>query len=145
LSAPTTMTKTAGSSDIHQRVRRKNTEKEKAHKKEEKENIKRKEEGEEREKNRAKNYICHACQTLPKERKEQASGGPFKKVQYTFMGYNSKVLAKLPYGKGDEFPAFLTHKAAVDNLIVSLQRPLHDKGVRPHALSEILLELHSKR
>jgi flagellar biosynthesis/type III secretory pathway M-ring protein FliF/YscJ len=70
LSAPTTMTKTAGSTDIHQRVRRNNTEKEKAHKKKERENKKRKEEREEREKNRAKNYSkprakrkCRRCKT----------------------------------------------------------------------------------
>jgi hypothetical protein len=84
----------------------------------------------------SRRYICHTCKSLNQDR---------KKIQYTFMGYNSKVLENLPDGKGDDFPAFLTHQSAVDKLIVNLQRPLHDKGVRPHALSEMLLELHSKR
>jgi hypothetical protein len=72
-------------------------------------------------------------------------GAPFKKVQCTFMGHNSDVLTQLPDGKGDEFPAVLAHQSGLDKIIVELMRPLHDKGLRPHALLDTLMELHSKK
>jgi len=40
----------------------------------------------------SRQYICHVCSKLNKERKTQAAGNPYEKVQYTFMGYNSEVL-----------------------------------------------------
>jgi hypothetical protein len=60
-------------------------------------------------------------------------GDSFEKVQYTFMEYNSKVLNNLPDGKGDDFPAFLTYRAAVDKWIVNLERPCMTKesNLRP--------------
>jgi len=61
------------------------------------------------------------------------------------MGYNSRSRIHLPYGYGDEYPAFHTVKSAVDLLIINLMRPLFNKGVRPAALSDILLELHAKK
>jgi hypothetical protein len=67
------------------------------------------------------------------------------KPQYTFMGYDSRSQIHLPYGYGDEYPAFHTVKGAVDLLIIDLMRPLFNKGVRPAALSDILLELHAKK
>ena len=67
------------------------------------------------------------------------------KPQYTFMGYDSRSRIHLPYGYGDEYPAFHTDKGAVDLLIIDLMRPLFNKGVRPAALSDILLELHAKK
>ncbi|KAK3271924.1 hypothetical protein CYMTET_19751 [Cymbomonas tetramitiformis] len=65
--------------------------------------------------------------------------------QYTFMAWNSASLAQLPFGYGDQFPAFFTWRGGVDKQIVDLMRPLFDKGLRPEALSSTLLELHSKR
>jgi hypothetical protein len=59
------------------------------------------------------------------------------------MGYDPEVLTNLPDGCGENFPAFLTHQSGVDKNVLRLERPLFDKGVRPEALSEILLELHS--
>eukprot|EP00978_Attheya_sp_CCMP212_P037953 scaffold183316_cov56-Attheya_sp.AAC.3 len=53
-------------------------------------------------------------------------------------------LEQLPFGYGNEFPAFLTWRGGIDLGIIDLMRPLHDKGVRSEALSDILLELHSK-
>jgi len=47
------------------------------------------------------------------------------------MGYDARSLQRLPQGKGADFPAFLTHKGAVDMLLVDLMRPFYDKGVRP--------------
>ena len=51
---------------------------------------------------------------------------------------------RLPYGHGDLFPAFFTHRSGVDKDIIDLMRPLFNKGVRPEAFSTILLELQSK-
>jgi hypothetical protein len=47
-----------------------------------------------------------------------------KKVQYTFMGYNSDVPTRLPDGKGDEFPAVLTHQLGLDksNIRMTISR-----------------------
>jgi hypothetical protein len=67
------------------------------------------------------------------------------KPQYTFMGYDSRSRTHLPYGYGDDYPAFHTLKGAVDQLITDLMRPLFNKGVCPAALSDILLELHAKK
>jgi hypothetical protein len=37
------------------------------------------------------------------------------------------------------------HKAAVDNDVFDLIRPLVNKGIRPESISKLLLELHSKK
>ena len=63
---------------------------------------------------------------------------------YTFMGYDLRSRQLLAHGYGNDFPAFLTHRSGVDLRIIDLLRPLSDKGVRHHAVSEILLEWHSK-
>ena len=101
-------------------------------------------------------YICHHCEHSAKEAKlaaveaglrvqeEENEGGAASPPQYTFMGYDARSRARLPHGYGDEFPAFLTHRAGVDMDIVDLMRPLYDKGLRPEALSATLLELHAK-
>jgi hypothetical protein len=64
--------------------------------------------------------------------------------QYTFMGYDLQSRQLLPHGYGSKFPAFFTYKAAVDNEIIDLMRPLFNKGVKPEAMSSVLLELHAK-
>jgi hypothetical protein len=46
---------------------------------------------------------------------------------------------------GDQSPAFLTHKGAIDMVIIDLMRPLFSVGVRPKQVSGILLELASKQ
>ena len=51
----------------------------------------------------------------------------------------------MPYGFGEEFPAFLTYQAGVDKVLIDLMRPAFDKGMRPEAFSMLLLELHSKK
>ena len=67
------------------------------------------------------------------------------KIHYTFMGYDKKSVPLLPYDYGLKFPAFLTHRAGLDNKLVDKLRPLYNKGVRSEAFSEILLEAHTKR
>jgi hypothetical protein len=33
----------------------------------------------------------------------------------------------------------------VDKIVIGMMRPLYDKGIRPHNMSDLLLELHSKK
>ncbi len=67
------------------------------------------------------------------------------KPQYTFMGYDPRSRIYLPYGYRDVYPAFHTHRGAIDLLIIDLMRPLFNKSAHPAALSDILLELHAKK
>jgi len=67
-----------------------------------------------------------------------------KAPSYTFMAHDARSLQLLPHGYGNDFPAVLTWRAGVDKSIVDLLRPLSDKGVRHAAISDILLELHTK-
>lgn len=102
----------------------------------------------------SRRYICHTCELRAKAVKEAAKAAGLRVEEeeegaaapppYTFMGYDARSRARLPHGYGDDFPAFLTHRAGVDMAIVDLMRPLYDKGVRPEALSATLLELHAK-
>ena len=66
-------------------------------------------------------------------------------VNYTFMAWNSRSLQMMSHGRGNKFPAELSYRSGVDKVVVDMMRPLFDKGVRPEALSNILLELHSKK
>jgi len=43
------------------------------------------------------------------------------------------------------FPAYLMYKAAVDNDVIDLIRPLVNKGIRPESISKLLLELDSEK
>ena len=67
-----------------------------------------------------------------------------KEMQYTHMGWNNKAVALLPNGWVMEFPAFLSHKAAVDNDIIDMMRSIMNKSYRCEARSDLLLELHAK-
>ena len=116
----------------------------------------------------SRRYRCRACEQKAKEQKaeelkkkaEDAAGAtpglevvvhvtetvkPLEEHRYTFMAWNRTTLELYPYGYGSEFPAFLTHRAGVDRIIVDLMRPLFDKGLRPHALADTILELHAKQ
>ena len=74
------------------------------------------------------------------------SGPPrTRRTQFTFMATDLRSIQRLPYGHGDEFPAFLTHRAAVDFKVIDWMRPLCDRGLRPEALSDIMLEHSAKR
>ena len=94
----------------------------------------------------SRRYICHTCKANYMQAKNDAAGKPIKKIQYTFMEYNSEVLRSFSFGFEQKFPVFLTHRAGVDLSIIDLMQPLFDKGrFRPTALSELLLELHAKK
>ena len=111
----------------------------------------------------SRRYVCRACERRSKDAAEAAveaartaaaaAGMRVEDMdvdnsdseQYSYMGYDLRSRQLLPFGYGDEFPAFLTHRGGVDKEIVDLQRPLFDRGVRPESLSAVLLELHAKR
>lgn len=67
-----------------------------------------------------------------------------KGFQYTFKPWNEHSLPLLPRSLSEEFPAFLTRKSGVDKSIIDMMRPLINHGIRPDAISSLLLELHSK-
>ena len=101
----------------------------------------------------SRRYICNCCKRKVKAAKVAAEaaglqveeGGEEQVSQYTFMGYDLRSRQRLPFGYGEEFPAFLTRRGGVDLEIIDLMRPLCDKGLRPEAISSTLLELHAKR
>ena len=77
-------------------------------------------------------YICHTCEAENKKRNVEAAAEgkeTHDNVRYTFMGWNRKTLKKMPFEQYNRFPAFLTHKAALDL-----------GGFGPNKVSELLLE-----
>ncbi|KAL7532711.1 hypothetical protein ACHAXR_004793, partial [Thalassiosira sp. AJA248-18] len=105
----------------------------------------------------SKRYICKCCkkksEDLTKKIKAMKEiGGDFsaevemkREMQYTHMGWNTKSVELMPFGWGDEFPAFLTYRAALDKDIIDMMRPMMNKGQRVDAISDLLLELHAKQ
>lgn len=98
----------------------------------------------------SRRYICHSCnRETSKESNNQAttenSQGSTQIQQASFMGYNPTSRSRLPFGLGEYFPAFFTHRAAVDMSVIDMMQALFDKGVRPESYAETMLELHSKK
>ena len=105
----------------------------------------------------SRRYKCSCCMRKAKEAKQAAEDAAAAAglcveacqesddSQYTFMGYDPRARVRLPYGYGDEYPAFHTHCGGVDMAVVDLMRPLLNKGLRPDALSATMLELHTKK
>jgi hypothetical protein len=92
-------------------------------------------------------YKCKSCEQKKRELLQAAiaeeSPVPVK-LKYTFMGWDAESLPLTALGAGDEFPAILTWRAGIDKELLDLMRPLFDKGVRPEAFSDTILELHAK-
>lgn len=82
-------------------------------------------------------YVCMRCRPNAINAQQQQP--------YTFSGWKATAVQLLPYGHGDCFPAFLTHRHGVDKRVIDMMRPLFNKGVRPEAFSDLLLELHTKQ
>ena len=89
----------------------------------------------------SRRYVCHDCQASAMLVKKAAmlifEDHGMQVIEdddhnifpsYTFMGWDKASLSYLPYGYGDIFPAFLTHRSGVDKHIVDLMRSF-DKGV----------------
>jgi len=102
----------------------------------------------------SRRYKCSACEEVAQQAKTQVEAFAKEKnitvdvevddeTSYTFMGWDQRILPLFPYGYGNKFPAFLTWRAGVDKKIVKMLRPLHDGGMRPERVSDLLLELHS--
>lgn len=97
----------------------------------------------------SRRYICGSCKSAAASAKAALADSGVKVVgkveaHQTFMGWNPGSVTFLPYGLGSFFPAIITHRAGLDMEIVDMMRPLFDKGVRPEAMSSLLLEMHSK-
>ena len=111
----------------------------------------------------SRRYICNKCEEEAKaakvvndaqeaaRRAAEKSGGSIEIVQhlelpsYTFMAWDKGSIQRLPDGLGDNFPAFLTHRAAVDIKLLDFMRPLFQAGVRPEQFQDLLLELATKQ
>eukprot|EP00956_Cyclotella_meneghiniana_P003609 scaffold4428_cov57-Cyclotella_meneghiniana.AAC.1 len=97
-------------------------------------------------------YKCGQCEEKKKQLVREAiataaaTGEPQPKVkyQYTFMGWDPESLPLTAYGCGDEFPALLSPRAGIDKTLVDMMRAEFDKGTRPEAFSNMILELHAK-
>ena len=110
----------------------------------------------------SRRYICHECerdacsakvaamlmaeeQGLQVMKEAEDATSVLSNPSYTFMGWDQTSMSLLPNGYGDLFPAMLTHKGGVDNLVIDFMRASFDKGLRPETLSDMMLELHSKK
>ena len=102
----------------------------------------------------SRRYICHQCKRIATQAKGDVEKFAKEKglnvevgdaeFNYTFMGWDKRILPLFAHGRGEEFPAYLTWKAGVDKTIIDLMRPLYDGGLRPERFSDMLVELHSK-
>jgi len=89
----------------------------------------------------SRRYICKHCEKITAATKQAAVSSATlhglrvrnstedgdAMPQYTFMGYDLRSRSLLPHGYGDDFPAFFTHRSAVDKDVIDLMRPLFDK------------------
>ena len=103
-----------------------------------------------------KRYVCKSCKkksenlartikTLKAQDADCSTEIKTKKeLQYTHVGWNNTSVALMPNGWGLEFPAFLTHRAGLDNDIIDMMRPMMNKSYRSESISDLLLELHAK-
>jgi hypothetical protein len=66
-----------------------------------------------------------------------------EKSSQTFMGWDSESLPHMAYGRGERFPAILSHRSGVDKGLLNLLRAVINRGVRPETFSDIITELHS--
>ena len=104
----------------------------------------------------SRRYICHDCKRNAQQTKKDIEDSAQEKgfnvvasasadLNYTFMGWDKRILPLFENGRGALFPAFLTWRAGVDKSVIDFMRPLYDAGVRPERLSDLLLELQSKK
>ena len=68
----------------------------------------------------SRRYICQHCKSANN-----------KDTQYTFTASNEVSVSLLPYSLGNEFPAILTHKGALDKKVLHEMRALFVSGLKP--------------
>jgi hypothetical protein len=89
----------------------------------------------------SRRYMCHSCNRDTSKNSQEST----QIQQSPFMGYHPNSRCRLPFGLGEYFPAFFTHRSAVDMSVIDMMRPFFNKGVRPESFAETMLELHSKK
>jgi hypothetical protein len=77
-------------------------------------------------------YHCGHCEGANKD-PEKA-----EKVEYLFQGYQAESMKLFKHHIQESYPAVLTHRNAVDKVLVDMLRPVTDKGLSFNALQEIL-------
>ena len=94
-------------------------------------------------------YICHECKksAIRAERtvvnEATISAEPVEETQskYTFMGYDPDSRILLPWGYGDEYPAFHMHKSAISIRLIDWMLPSFNAGMRPWKLSKMIVTM----
>ena len=97
-------------------------------------------------------YKCKRCKDKKDQLQRQANATAAAageaavqvKLKSTFMGWDPVSVPLTAYGCGDQFPALPTWKARVDKTLLDMMRAEFDKGTRPEAFSNMVLELHAK-
>lgn len=81
-------------------------------------------------------YRCNSCM-------DARTKDPADNRKFTFMAWIDECLKRTPGHLRYKFPAVLSARSGVDRDLARMLHGTTDKDLRPHALAEILLELHS--
>jgi hypothetical protein len=109
----------------------------------------------------SRRYICHDCKAVHFEKKcataaiaqrlgltvniEPVVETAGDKTHYTYMAWNPKTLALLPYSYGDYFLAFFKLRAGLDTSLLDQMRAYFDTGMRPESFARSMLEFNNKK
>jgi hypothetical protein len=85
-------------------------------------------------------YRCTECASVAILEPEKK-----KKPSQTFMGWDLDSLPLINFGRGRQFPAYLTHKSGIDKTLLDLLRALIPRGIRPETFSDIVTEMNAKQ
>ena len=102
----------------------------------------------------SRRYICYEyqdkCNAAKKALEQSAEDNNIQaelkedKSTYTFMGWDRRIMHLFKHGRGAQFPAFLTWRAALDKKsVMNLLPPLTDGGFCSERISKMLCELHA--
>ena len=83
-------------------------------------------------------FACDVCCQAAADIEKKAD-----KPSQTFMGWDSRSLPHMAYGRGERFPAHLSHRSGIDKKMMHLLRALLNRGIRPGTFADIITELHS--
>ena len=89
-------------------------------------------------------YKCKGCEKRKREMEKDMKDGETVKLKYTHMGWDPVSLSHMAFGCGDEFPAELSHKAALDKSLHDMMRADFSNGVKANTFAKKILEYHSK-
>jgi hypothetical protein len=95
----------------------------------------------------SRRYTCYDCEMRAKEVKDMAKVAAeaaglrveemepdedTKTAPYTYMGWHKDSLPLIPFGLGDKFPAFLSHRGGVDKVTTATTAPAPHPHPYPH-------------